>query len=258
LSQPSPDPPEDVQGRRWALAAAARDTWRRAADGWQATPPAARRHWLQTLAWGWLACALLAAGLAFAGRELAAGGMDARDREQLLAFLADNPMSFQAAIWFEGWGSSAMLIPVTLVAMVAAARRGRALLALTVGAAYLLHDPLVLLMGWIWPRDRPDLVAGGIAAPPLHSFPSGHTVQVIAVYGLLAWLWGRRSHRAAERALVVVLLAAVTGVVAWARLRLGTHWPSDVWAALPVGGGWLLVCVLALRAAERPGAAGLH
>lgn len=160
-------------------------------------------------------------------------------------------MSFQAAIWCEGWGSSAMLIPLTLVAIVVAARAGRSLVALTIAASYLLHDPLVLLMGEVWPRARPDLVAGGIASPPLHSYPSGHTVQVIAVYGFLAWLWARRSGSALERLLALVAVAALTAVVAYARLRLGTHWPSDIWAALPIGGSWLLVCALALRAGER-------
>jgi membrane-associated phospholipid phosphatase len=242
--------------RRWAVAAAAAETWRRAAGDWRAQPAAARRRWLQVLLGGWVVCALLAAGLAAAGRRLAEDGMAERDRDQLLAFVEDNPMSFQAAIWFEGWGSSAMLIPVTLVAMVVAARARRSLVALTVAAAYLLHDPLVFLMGWVWPRDRPDLVAGGIAGPPLHSFPSGHTVQVIAVYGFLAWLWARRSGSVVERGLIIVLVAAVTTVVAWARLRLGTHWPSDVWAALPIGLAWLLVCVFALRSAERGAVVG--
>jgi membrane-associated phospholipid phosphatase len=236
--------------RGWALAAGVGETWRRGRDGWRALGAAARRRWAVGLLAGWAACAVLAVGLAHGGRQLAEDGMAERDREQLVAFLAENPMSFQAAVWFEGWGSSAMLIPLTLVAVVVAARAGRALAALTIAAAYVLHDPLVFLIGWIWPRARPDLVVDGMASPPLHSFPSGHTVQVIAVYGLLAYLWARRSGSAVERLLAVAAVAALTAVVAWARLRLGTHWPSDVWAALVLGGAWLLACVLALRAGE--------
>jgi membrane-associated phospholipid phosphatase len=76
-------------------------------------------------------------------------------------------------------------------------------------------------------------------------------VQVVAVYGLLAYLWARRSASPVERLVAVAGVAALTSIVAYARLRLGTHWPSDVWAALPVGAGWLLACVLALRAGER-------
>jgi undecaprenyl-diphosphatase len=234
-------------------------TWREGVAGWRATPTRARRAWIGVLVAGWVACALLAVGLALVGRYLAATGMDARDREQLLALVDQSLISFQTAIWFEGWGSSAMLIPVVLVAVIVAARARRAMIALTIAAAYLLHDPLVFLMNWVWPRARPDLVADGIASPPLHSFPSGHTVQVIAIYGLLAWLWARRSTSGAERLLVALALAALTTIVAYSRLRLGTHWPSDVWAAVPLGAAWLLTCVLALRAAERAAARpGLH
>lgn len=236
---------------RWVILDAAAHTWRQAVAGWRATPSRARRAWGRVLVVGWIACAVLATGMALAGRHLASTGMDARDREQLLALVDESPMSFQTAIWFEGWGSSAMLIPVVLVAVIVAARARRAMTALTIAAAYLLHDPLVFLMNWVWPRARPDLVADGIASPPLHSFPSGHTVQVIAIYGLLAWLWARRSASASERVVVVLALAAVTTIVAYSRLRLGTHWPSDVWAAVPLGVAWLLTCMFALRAAER-------
>lgn len=236
---------------RWVILDAAAYTWHQGMAGWRATAPRARWSWVRVLVVGWIACALLATGLALAGRHLAATGMDVRDREQLLALVHESPISFQTAIWFEGWGSSAMLIPVVLVAVIVAARARRAMTALTIAAAYLLHDPLVFLMNWVWPRARPDLVADGIASPPLHSFPSGHTVQVIAIYGLLAWLWARRSSSGAERFVVVLALAALTTIVAYARLRLGTHWPSDVWAAVPLGGAWLLTCIFALRAAER-------
>lgn len=242
--------------KRWALAAGAAETWRRFAGDWRATPAAGRRRWRVVLLAGWVGCALLALGLALGGKHLAGEGMAERDREQLVALVEEGPMSFQAAIWVEGWGSSAMLIPLTLLAVVVAARAGRSLVALTLAAAYLLHDPLVFLMNWVWPRVRPDLVAGGIASPPLHSFPSGHVVQVIAVYGLLAYLWARRSASRVEQTLAILAVAALTGVIAYARLRLGTHWPSDVWASIPLGGAWLLACVLALRAGERGGAGG--
>ena len=250
LTKQATTKPTSGAGRRWAVTAAAAETWRRARDDWRATPVRARRRWATVLLAGWAVCLLLALGLALAGRSLAEGGMDERDREQLVAFLEDNPMSFQTAIWFEGWGSSAMLIPVVLVAVIVAARAGRALVAATLAAVYALHDPLVFLINWVWPRARPDLVAGGLASPPLHSYPSGHTLQAIAIYGLLAYLWARRSRSAVERLLAVVVVAAVTAVIAWARLRLGTHWPSDVWASLVLGPAWLLACVLALRAGE--------
>jgi membrane-associated phospholipid phosphatase len=39
--------------------------------------------------------------------------------------------------------------------------------------------------------------------------------------------------------------------VAFARLGLGTHWPSDIVAGAVIGGLWLAVVMHALRRAER-------
>ena len=40
------------------------------------------------------------------------------------------------------------------------------------------------------------LIGDGIAAPGLHSFPSGHAALCVAVYGFLAYLWIRSSRSA--------------------------------------------------------------
>ena len=74
---------------------------------------------------------------------------------------------------------------------------------------------------------------------------------MMAVYGLLAWLWLRASRSVVERMLVVVLLAALLLVTGAARVRLGSHWPSDVLAGYAVGAVWLLTVIAALRRAER-------
>jgi len=251
----SPGPSVLDRSNGWALASGARCAWRRFRDDWHEHAPQARRRFVHWLVFGWLACAALAVGLAVAARSLASQGMNTWDLRVLHSLLADSPMSFQAAIWFEGWGSSAMLIPVTIASVVLAVLARRPLYAAAIAAAYVLHDPLIFLIHWIWPRVRPDLVAGGIASPPLNAFPSGHTVQVIAVYGLLAWMWARRSHSAIERTLVVLGMALLTATVAFARLRLGTHWPSDVLGAVPLGLAWLLVCIVAIKSAERLNAA---
>ena len=162
-------------------------------------------------------------------------------------------MSFSNAILLESFGNLAYLVPLTLAAMIWAARRGRPLLALSFPVAYLLQRPLVLL-GWqLWNRQRPKLIADGIAAPGLHSFPSGHVALMLAVYGLLAYLWFRASRSTIERALIVVLTAALLGVTGWARVRLGAHWPSDILAGYLIGAAWLASVIVALRQAERAG-----
>lgn len=207
-----------------------------------------------TVGLGLAVTAALMAVLSLGGKRLAEQGMQEWDEQWLRAVERDGPLSFHSSIWWEAFGSSALLIPLVVCATLFVVWRGRLAMAATIAASYLLHDPIVLL-GWrLWDRARPELIAGGIAAPPLHSYPSGHVVQTVAVYGLFAYLWMRSTSRWAERALALLLTAALIGVVGYARLRLGAHWPSDEIAALVIGVVWLLWMIAALRGAERAGA----
>ena len=160
------------------------------------------------------------------------------------------PMSFSNAILLESFGNLAYMVPLTLAAAVVAARHGRPLLALSFPVAYVLQRPLVLLGWWIWDRQRPRLIADGIAAPGLHSFPSGHVALMLAVYGLIAWVWWRNSRSAVERLLILVLLAALLLVTGVARVRLGSHWPSDIFSGYAIGAAWVATVILALRRSE--------
>jgi undecaprenyl-diphosphatase len=81
----------------------------------------------------------------------------------------------------------------------------------------------------------------------LHSYPSGHVALALSVYGILAYLWIRASRSWVERALAVLLLAGVVLVTGAARVRLGTHWPSDVLAGLIIGVCWMTVVLRALH-----------
>jgi membrane-associated phospholipid phosphatase len=237
----------------WAIARGAGDSWRRFREAWAAMSPAAWHRWLGVLIAGFALTALLMAALALAADHLEERGLAAWDRAQLLQIERSSFLSFHSAIWWQGLGASSMLLPVVALAMVLAARAGRPMLALSVLATYLAHEPIVLL-GWnLWERARPELIAGGIAAPPLGSFPSGHMVQVVAVYGLFLYLWARCSGRVLERLLVLALGAALAWVVGLARLRMGTHWPSDIAAGAVVGAAWLLAVIAAQRSAERAG-----
>jgi len=111
-----------------------------------------------------------------------------------------------------------------------------------------------VLLGWhTWDRPRPHLIAGGLASPGFHSFPSGHISQVVVSYGLFVYLWARATRSRSERAVAVLLLLALVAVVGLARLRLGAHWPSDIVAGALIGAAWLASVIAALRAAEARG-----
>jgi undecaprenyl-diphosphatase len=87
----------------------------------------------------------------------------------------------------------------------------------------------VLLLYWLAARTRPDAVRLVMVAPPLPSFPSGHAALATAT-ATVWWLhngWNRRT------ALMVLLAVGV----AYSRVYLGHHFPSDVLAGIVWGLG---------------------
>ena len=79
-------------------------------------------------------------------------------------------------------------------------------------------------------RPRPFRTCPGVIAhvPPLdeYSFPSGHTLQAVG-FTVVALAW---------YPLLAPLLLTFTALVAASRVILGLHYPSDVLAAIGIGG----------------------
>ena len=219
-------------GRTWARVRAG------AVTGWATTPAARRRRFFAILG-GSLLVAAGASVLIAAGISMATGGGPLPGDARVAGWIEDR-LSVHSAIWLGAVTSSAMVVPVLLAAAVLSARAGhweRALLAVATFAA----SKVIILAGWLtWSRPRPGGVAGGEIIPEgMGSFPSGHSLQVWTVYGLLALWWARSSDRGWERALAWVALVVGTVIVGAGRVRIGAHWPSDIVGGALLGGLWL-------------------
>lgn len=238
-------PPE----RGWALFRGASDTWRSFWADVLALPKAAVDRWFITILSGFVLSSLVMGVAMFLGQRYVDRGLQEWDRGWLLRISESELLSFQRAIWIEAFGASSLLIPVVIGGIILAARAHRPLISAGIFAAYVLHDPIIIT-GWkLWDRARPDLIAGGIAAPELHSYPSGHAANVVATWGFFAYLWASRSGSWAERLLAFTLLALLLVIVALSRVRMGTHWPSDLIAGAAIGVAWLVtVCIADHRA----------
>jgi membrane-associated phospholipid phosphatase len=85
-----------------------------------------------------------------------------------------------------------------------------------------------------------------------YSFPSGHALKGLVCYAMLAFVVGRLADfRGARRAALYVAAAALIAAIAWSRMYLGAHYPSDIFAAFTVGVAWLAICFVGIRVAER-------
>lgn len=122
-------------------------------------------------------------------------------------------------------------------------RRGRdvALLGVTLVGAQLL----TWILKTIFERPRPSF-DDPVATASWFSFPSGHALSSIAVYGALAYVFvaGARSPRARAVLASVALLVAAIG---FSRLYLGVHYLTDVLAGYSAGLAWLLLAIGALH-----------
>ena len=129
--------------------------------------------------------------------------------------------------------------------------RGRLLFAIALAFSYLLARLLIWEGWWLWARPRPTLVAEGIASHSAHSFPSGHILLAVYVYGLLTWLWVESTPYRLEQAVAWLVPLTVAAGVGFSRLVLGAHWPSDTIAGFAIGVLYLGLVILALKHAER-------
>lgn len=112
-------------------------------------------------------------------------------------------------------------------------RREATLLAFTVAGGWLANSAAKLMVG----RSRPEIVphlmeAGG------HSFPSGHSFNAAVVFIAMALAFAAISPRQSVRILTIATALVISALIAWSRVWLGVHWPSDVIAGWLGGAGW--------------------
>lgn len=142
-------------------------------------------------------------------------------------------------------GSEILIALLVIVGAVLIARRDwrhLVALAVTCGGGELLNAALKV----IYHRARPTYAAE--FNPASWSFPSGHAMDSLIVYGLFAYWLARRKW--AARVPIFAGAAVIVGAIGYARIYLGVHYLSDVVAGYCAGLVWLVVCVSGYEFAE--------
>jgi membrane-associated phospholipid phosphatase len=147
-------------------------------------------------------------------------------------------------------GSTTTVLAIGVVAVVLLALRrlwGEIGLVVT---ALVIEVAVFLATTFLVERPRPA-VPRLDSAPPTSSFPSGHAAAAIALWVSLALVVTAHVRNATARTLVWVIAIAVPLFVGLARLYRGMHHPTDVMASVVLGGGAVVISLLAVRAASR-------
>lgn len=124
--------------------------------------------------------------------------------------------------------------------------RWAAYLVLTTGIGALLN----LQLKAYFARARPEL-ADALRTAHGYSFPSGHAMGSMIVFGSLAYLTLRSKWRWRRRAAAVAVELSLVIAIAASRIYLGVHWISDVGAGLAAGLLWTATTTVAYETFRR-------
>jgi membrane-associated phospholipid phosphatase len=169
--------------------------------------------------------------------------------EDLNHLLAPRPVLVDIANGVSRAGGRPVLLWLVTIAVVVLflRRQGRLAVYLVVsGVGALVFDPSIkTLVG----RLRP-VVDVPVATAPGNSFPSGHALGSIVVYGALVLVF-LPAVPPRRRAVFVAVPAVVVVLIGLSRMALGVHFVSDVLAGWLLRVAWLSVTAYAFRVWRR-------
>ena len=197
----------------------------------------------------------------FAAAIWVLGGLleDVLERESLVrwdiavhAWLYDHtvPAGLSICRIITQFGSSALYAVMLLVALLLAMQRQRFMLwswiSINVGGAL-----VEFVLKASVQRQRPEFSAAHIHRES-YSFPSGHAMMSLICYVTLAYVLsslGRWSHSQRNIAFVIAIVWSL--IIAFSRLYLGVHYPSDVFGGLAAAVAWLAASLTTMHFVQR-------
>jgi membrane-associated phospholipid phosphatase len=147
-------------------------------------------------------------------------------------------------------GNFVTLVVVAVVAVTVLWRRRERNDAIFVGLAFLGAQVLSSGMKLGFQRERP-FFPDPLATESTFSFPSGHSLVSLAVYGSIALVLAQRLSRRGDRMLLLGATTVLVLAIGFSRLYLGVHFLSDVLAGFAAGAAWLALLYVALELRSR-------
>ena len=95
-------------------------------------------------------------------------------------------------------------------------------------------------------RPRPPIQTG-LAVTTIPSFPSGHTMSAIIVYGFLAYLLVPRMHSYFWKWTIIIVSALIILFIGFSRVFQGGHYLTDVLGGYALGLAWASLVFLIIE-----------
>ena len=180
--------------------------------------------------------------------ELVEGELDGVDATVAMTLHRFGSPALDAVMMaFSSAGSGLVLTLAVIAAALWAWHEGERRMAMLTAGAGLVVELANAILKRGFERPRPDLFPL-VPLPTSWSFPSGHAMGSMAIYGTIATLLVRL--RPGWRPVVLPAAAALIALIGVSRVYLGVHWPTDVVAGWIAGTIPLVVSVHLLHRNE--------
>jgi undecaprenyl-diphosphatase len=156
---------------------------------------------------------------------------------QAAAYSLRSPAMTDAMFVMSFLGSKEFLFAVSISLIVVFCVKGKRRTAFTYSVILLLSAGLNNLIKLMIHRDRPEFLP--LEKTFFYSFPSGHSMNSLVFYGLLAYFIYHYTRNKRLGAAAYLIAAASVFLIGFSRIYLGAHYPTDVIAGFIAG-----ICVL--------------
>lgn len=172
-------------------------------------------------------------------RDGALTDLDTAAAEHVHQYVRDAPAVVRVLEAVSFLGKPLLFTLICVPVVVFLLRRRRVHLAVFLATSALVGGLVDVVIKVLVDRDRPVLDEP-VSSAFNQSFPSGHSMMSVVVYGALLLIFMPVIPRA-KRGVAIVLYVALCVAIGVSRLALGVHYISDVLGGWVLGAAWLLL-----------------
>ena len=159
-----------------------------------------------------------------------------------------NPVLDRAMLFITSIGDPRIVVPLTGIVFVALLVKRHRLAATFFAIDAMGGAALSYFLKLAFSKPRPQLWTSAIEETTF-SYPSGHALGSVVIYGFLSYVFARLYPRFAGA--IYAFAAFMILSIGFSRLYLGVHWPTDILAGYGIGFLWITACISLLRLQSR-------